>query len=127
MAFWSTFPSGSFFWQGPVLMGLYLIITSYLISKKGLPGQAQGVSANMWALLRSSFTIMMPLIIILGIVWESTPTEAKSWQSSMPFVGLYLREFIGKMFRGLQDSMISSSYIMIILASSGCSAGSSRP
>jgi tripartite ATP-independent transporter DctM subunit len=119
---------GKLFLAGAVpgfLMGLYLIITSYLISKKrNFPARPKATFHQMvWALLRSSFAIMMPLIIILGIVLGIvTPTEAGVVAVFYAlFVGLFVyRELhwmeLPNIFR---DSMISSSYIMIILASSG--------
>jgi tripartite ATP-independent transporter DctM subunit len=119
---------GKLFLAGAVpgfLMGLYLIITSYLISKKrGFPARSRATFQEMvWALLRSSFAIMMPLIIILGIVLGIvTPTEAGVVAVFYALlVGLFIyRELhwkdVPKIFR---ESMISSSYIMIILASSG--------
>jgi tripartite ATP-independent transporter DctM subunit len=119
---------GKLFLAGAVpgfLMGLYLIITSYLISKKrNFPARPRATFQQMvLALLRSSFAIMMPLIIILGIVMGIvTPTEAGVVAVFYAlFVGLFVyRELhwkdVPKIFK---DSMISSSYIMIILASSG--------
>lgn len=119
---------GKLFLAGAVpgfLMGLYLIVTSYLISKKrNFPARSRATLKQMlWALFRSSFAIMMPLIIIFGIVLGIvTPTEAGVVAVFYAlFVGLFLyRELhwkdIPKIFR---ESMISSSYIMIILAGSG--------
>jgi len=119
---------GKLFLAGAVpgfLMGLYLIITSYLISKKrDFPARPRATFPQMvWALLRSSFAIMMPLIIILGIVLGIvTPTEAGVVAVFYAlFVGIFIyRELSWKDVPGIfKDSMISSSYIMIILASSG--------
>jgi tripartite ATP-independent transporter DctM subunit len=119
---------GKLFLAGAVpgfLMGLYLIITSYLISKKrNFPARPRATFQEiLWALLRSSFAIMMPLIIILGIVLGIvTPTEAGVVAVFYAlFVGLFVyRELHWKdVPRIFRDSMISSSYIMIILASSG--------
>jgi tripartite ATP-independent transporter DctM subunit len=119
---------GKLFLAGAVpgfLMGLYLIITSYLISKKrNFPARPRATFQQMvLALLRSSFAIMMPLIIILGIVMGIvTPTEAGVVAVFYAlFVGLFVyRELHWKdVTRIFKDSMISSSYIMIILASSG--------
>ncbi len=119
---------GKLFLAGAVpgfLMGLYLIITSYLISKKrDFPARPRATFPQMvWALLRSSFAIMMPLIIILGIVLGIvTPTEAGVVAVFYAlFVGIFIyRELNWKDVPGIfKDSMISSSYIMIILASSG--------
>jgi tripartite ATP-independent transporter DctM subunit len=119
---------GKLFLAGAVpgfLMGLYLIITSYLISKKrNFPARPRATLQQMaLALVRSSFAIMMPLIIILGIVLGVvTPTEAGVVAVFYAlFVGLFIyRELhwkdVPKIFK---DSMIGSSYIMIILASSG--------
>jgi TRAP-type C4-dicarboxylate transport system permease large subunit len=95
---------GKLFLAGAVpgfLMGLYMIVTSYVISKKrNFPARPRATFRQMvLALFRSSFALMMPLIIILGIVMGIvTPTEAG-------VVAVF--------------SMINSSYIMIILASSG--------
>jgi tripartite ATP-independent transporter DctM subunit len=119
---------GKLFLAGAVpgfLMGLYLIITSYLISKKrNFPARPRATFHQMvWALFRSSFAIMMPLIIILGIVLGIvTPTEAGVVAVFYAlFVGLFVyRELHWKEIPGIfTESMISSSYIMIILASSG--------
>jgi tripartite ATP-independent transporter DctM subunit len=119
---------GKLFLAGAVpgfLMGLYLIITSYLISKKrDFPSRPRATFPEMvWALLRSSFAIMMPLIIILGIVMGIvTPTEAGVVAVFYAlFVGLFIyRELLWEdVPRIFTESMISSSYIMIILASSG--------
>ncbi len=119
---------GKLFLAGAVpgfLMGLYLIVTSYLISKKrGFPARPKATFQQMlWALLRSSFAIMMPLIIILGIVLGIvTPTEAGVVAVFYAlFVGIFIyRELNWKdVPRIFKDSMINSSYIMIILASSG--------
>jgi tripartite ATP-independent transporter DctM subunit len=119
---------GKLFLAGAVpgfLMGLYLIVTSYLISKKrNFPARPRATLQQMaLALVRSSFAIMMPLIIILGIVLGVvTPTEAGVVAVFYAlFVGLFIyRELhwkdVPKIFK---DSMIGSSYIMIILASSG--------
>jgi tripartite ATP-independent transporter DctM subunit len=119
---------GKLFLGGAVpgfLMGLYLIIASYLISKKrNFPARPRATFQQMlWALLRSSFAIMMPLIIILGIVLGIvTPTEAGV---VAVFYGLFVGLFVYRELhwkdvpRIFRDSMISSSYIMIILASSG--------
>ena len=119
---------GKLFLAGAVpgfLMGLYLIVTSYVISKKrNFPARCRATFQQMlWALFRSSFAIMMPLIIILGIVLGIvTPTEAGVVAVFYALcVGLFVyRELhwkdIPRIFR---ESMISSSYIMIILASSG--------
>ncbi len=119
---------GKLFLAGAVpgfLMGLYLIVTSYVISKKrNFPARPRATFQQMvWALLRSSFAIMMPLIIILGIVLGIvTPTEAGVVAVFYAlFVGIFVyRELNWKdVPRIFKDSMISSSYIMIILASSG--------
>jgi len=119
---------GKLFLAGAVpgfLMGLYLIVTSYLISKKrGFPARPKATFQQMlWALLRSSFAIMMPLIIILGIVLGIvTPTEAGVVAVFYAlFVGIFIYAELNwkDVPRIFKDSMISSSYIMIILASSG--------
>jgi tripartite ATP-independent transporter DctM subunit len=119
---------GKLFLAGAVpgfLMGLYLIIASYVISKtRDFPARPRATFREMvLALLRSSFAIMMPLIIILGIVLGIvTPTEAGVVAVFYAlFVGVFVyRELHWKdVPRIFKDSMISSSYIMIILASSG--------
>ncbi|MBP1739652.1 MAG: hypothetical protein H6Q48_1945, partial [Deltaproteobacteria bacterium] len=88
---------GKLFLAGAVpgfLMGLYLIITSYVISKKrNFPARPRATFHEMvWALFRSSFAIMMPVIIILGIVMGIvTPTEAGVVAVFYAlFVGLFL-------------------------------------
>lgn len=107
------------------IMGFYLIITSYFISKKrGFPARPRVAFRQMiWIVLRSSFALVMPLIIILGIVsGVVTPTEAGVIAAFYALVvGLFIyRELkwrdIPKVFK---ESMINSAYIMIILASSG--------
>jgi tripartite ATP-independent transporter DctM subunit len=107
------------------IMGLYLIVTSYVISKRrGFPARPRAtIREILWTFLSSSFALVMPLIIILGIVLGVvTPTEAGVVAVFYAlFVGLFIyRELkwrdIPKIFK---ESMINSSYIMIILASSG--------
>jgi tripartite ATP-independent transporter DctM subunit len=107
------------------LMGLYLIVMSHLISKKrNFPARPRApLRKVIWTFLTSSFALVMPLIIVLGIVFGVvTPTEAgvvAVFYALM--VGLFIYrelhwEDIPKIFK---ESMINSSYIMMILASSG--------
>jgi len=119
---------GKLFLAGAVpgfLMGLYLIVASYLISKKrNLPARPRATFKQMaWGFLRSFFAIMMPIIIILGIVLGIvTPTEAGVIAVFYALlVGLFVyRELQWKEVPGIfKESMISASYIMVILASSG--------
>jgi tripartite ATP-independent transporter DctM subunit len=119
---------GKLFLAGAVpgfLMGLYMIVTSYVISKKrNFPARPRATFRQMvLALFRSSFALMMPLIIILGIVMGIvTPTEAGVVAVFYAlFVGLFIyKELHWKdVPRIFRESMINSSYIMIILASSG--------
>lgn len=108
-----------------IIMGLYLVVASYFISKKrGFPARSRATIPQMlWTFLSSSFALVMPLIIVLGIVLGVvTPTEAGV---VAVFYGLVVGLFVYRELkwkdipRIFKESMISSSYIMIILASSG--------
>jgi len=108
-----------------ILMGLFLIVASYFISKKrNFPARQRATFRQIiWTFLNSSFALIMPLIIIFGIVLGVvTPTEAGV---VAVFYALVVGLFIYKELkwrdipRIFKESMIGSSYIMIILASSG--------
>ena len=108
-----------------VIMGLYLIIASYYISKKrGFPKRPRAtVRQIVSTFLSTFFALVMPLVIVLGILTGVvTPTEAGVVAVFYALVvGLFVyRELKWKDIPGIfRESMISSSYIMIILASSG--------
>lgn len=108
-----------------VIMGLYLIVTSYFISKKrGFPKRPKATAREIVGTFFSAFfALVMPLIIVLGILTGVvTPTEAGVVAVFYALVvGLFIyRELKWKDIPGIfKESMISSSYIMIILASSG--------
>ncbi len=107
------------------IMGLYLIVASYFISKKrNFPARQRATFRQIvWTFLSSSFALVMPLIIIFGIVLGVvTPTEAGVVAVFYALVvGLFIyRELKWKDIpRIFKESMISSAYIMIILAASG--------
>jgi len=107
------------------LMGLYLIVTSYFISKKrNYPARPRASLKEVFsALISSTFALMTPLIIILGIVLGVvTPTEAGVLAVFYALItGLFIyRELKWRdVFLIFKNSMIESSYIMIILAASG--------
>jgi tripartite ATP-independent transporter DctM subunit len=108
-----------------ILMGMYLVVASFLISKRRkFPTRPRATLRQVIrAFFGSSFALIMPLIIIFGIVFGVvTPTEAGVLAVFYALVvGLFLykdlkwRDLLG-IFR---ESMINSSYIMIILASAG--------
>jgi tripartite ATP-independent transporter DctM subunit len=108
-----------------IIMGLYLIITSYLISKKrDYPARPRARFRQMIStLLNSIFALIMPMIIVLGIVLGVvTPTEAGVLAVFYALVvGLFIyRELKWKDIpRIFKESIINSAYIMIIIASSG--------
>jgi tripartite ATP-independent transporter DctM subunit len=108
-----------------VIMGLYLIVASYLISKKrNYPAsKRETVVEVIRSFLNSFFAIVMPLIIVLGIVFGVvTPTEAGVVAVFYALVvGLFIyKELKWKDIPGiLLNSFKASSYVMIILAASG--------
>lgn len=108
-----------------VLMGLYLIAASYIISKRrGYPARPR---ASISQVLKSAFdaaaALMMPLIIIVGIVSGLvTPTEAGVLAVAYALViGLFVyRELKFKDLLGyFSRSVISSAYVMAIIAGAG--------
>ncbi len=107
------------------LMGLYLIVASYIISKRRrYPARPR---ASLKQMLKSAVAaacaLVMPLIIIIGIVSGLvTPTEAGVLAVAYALVvGLFVyRELSFKdLPRYFARSMISSAYVMIIIASAG--------
>jgi C4-dicarboxylate transporter DctM subunit len=75
------------------IMGLYLIVVSYFISKKrNFPARQRATFLQIIStFLGSSFALVMPLIIIFGIVLGVvTPTEAGVAPSSMPSLSVFI-------------------------------------
>lgn len=108
-----------------IVMGLYLIIASYLISRKrNYPAKPRATFRQIvWTFLNSFFALVMPLIIILGIILGIvTPTEAGA---IAVFYGLLVGLFVYRELkwkeipRIFKESIKNSSYVMIILAASG--------
>jgi len=107
------------------LMGLYLITASYIISKRrNYPARARASLSQMAAsALDAGLALIMPLIIIVGIVSGLvTPTEAGVLAVAYALViGLFFyRELHWRdLPRCFARSMISSAYVMAIIASAG--------
>jgi tripartite ATP-independent transporter DctM subunit len=107
------------------MVGVYLLIASYLISRKrNYPAHPRiPISKMLSALLDAGFALIMPLIIIGGIVsGVATPTEAGVLAVAYALaVGLFwYRELSFKSLPMLfARSMISSAHIMAIIASAG--------
>jgi tripartite ATP-independent transporter DctM subunit len=108
-----------------VLMGLYLIAASYLISRRrGYPARPR---ASLNQVLRSAMdaapALIMPLIIIGGIIaGVVTPTEAGALAVAYALVvGLFVyreikpAELLGQFTR----SMLASAHVLAIIASAG--------
>jgi len=108
-----------------IIMGIYLIIAGYLISRKRhYPTKRRATLRQVIrTFLNTSFALAMPLIIILGILLGVvTPTEAGVLAVFYALlVGLFVyRELRWKdLPRIFRESVKSSSYIMIILGTSG--------
>jgi len=119
---------GRLFLAGAVpgaLMGIYLIVASYIISRKrNYPARPR---AGWATLLKTTFdaaaALVMPLIIVVGIVSGLvTPTEAGALAVVYALViGLFVyreirfRDLLGYFSR----SMLAAGYVMIIIASAG--------
>jgi len=119
---------GKLFLAGAIpgfLIGFFLLIASFLISKKrNFPARARApFKVVMKSLVDAIFAIFMPLIIVVGIVSGIvTPTEAGVLAVVYSlFVGIVIyRELAIKDLPGIfSKSMVSSGYIMIIIASAG--------
>ncbi len=119
---------GRLFLAGAVpgaLMGLYLILASYVISKRRhYPARQRATIRQM---IRSAFdavpALVMPLIIVVGIVSGAvTPTEAGVLAVAYAlFIGLFVyRELRWRDLPGyFSRSMLASAYVMAIIASAG--------
>lgn len=107
------------------LMGLYLLVASFLVSKKrGYPAHPRiSLKEMLRATLDSILALIMPLIIVGGIVSGIvTPTEAGALAVAYALViGLLIyRELNFRNLPGLfGESIISSGYVMAIIASAG--------
>lgn len=119
---------GKLFLAGAIpgfLIGFFLLITSFLISKKrNFPARERApFKIVIRSLLDAIFAVFMPLIIVVGIVSGIvTPTEAGVLAVVYSlFVGIVIyRELAIKDLPGIfSKSMVSSGYIMIIIASAG--------
>ena len=107
------------------LMGIYLIAASYVISRKrNYPARPRaGLKKVVKSTLDAAAALVMPLIIVVGIVSGIvTPTEAGVLAVAYALViGLFIyrelnwRELPGHFAR----SMLSSAYVMAIIASAG--------
>jgi C4-dicarboxylate transporter DctM subunit len=107
------------------LMGLYLIAASYIISKRrGFPARPR---VSLKTMLKTTadavLALIMPLIIVLGIISGLvTPTEAGALAVAYALVvGLFIyKEIKWKDLLGcFAHSMISSAYVMAIVATAG--------
>ena len=119
---------GALFLAGAIpgaLMGLYLIIASYIISKRrNYPARPKaGLKKILQTAADAAAALVMPIIIVVGIVSGIvTPTEAGALAVAYALViGLFVyRELKFKdLLSILSRSMVSSSYVMIIIASAG--------
>ena len=119
---------GRLFLAGAVpgaLMGFYLIAASYVLSRKrNYPARPKaGLKKVVHSTLDAAAALVMPLIIVVGIVSGIvTPTEAGVLAVAYALViGLFVyrelnwRELPGHFGR----SMLSSAYVMAIIASAG--------
>jgi tripartite ATP-independent transporter DctM subunit len=108
-----------------IMVGFYLLVASYLISRKrNYPAHPRvSLRKMLRAFLDAGFALIMPLIIIGGIVGGVvTPTEAGVLAVAYAIViGLFWYRELS--FRNLPmifaRSMISSSQVMAIIASAG--------
>jgi tripartite ATP-independent transporter DctM subunit len=107
------------------LMGLYLLVTSYLISKKrGYPARPRMALKQMAkATLDAVPALIMPLIIIGGIVSGIvTPTEAGVLAVAYALVisiFFYKKISYKDLPRLFAKSMLSSAHVMAIIATAG--------
>ena len=119
---------GKLFLAGAIpgaLMGLYLIAASAIVSKRrNYPARPRAsLRTMMVSALDAAAALIMPLIIIVGIVSGIvTPTEAGVLAVAYALIiGLFVykelkwRDLIAQFAR----SMLSSAYIMAIIASAG--------
>lgn len=108
-----------------LIMGLYLLITSYFISRKRMfPARPRvGFETMLKSMVDAGFALLMPLIIVGGIVsGVVTATEAGVLAVAYALlVGLvvYRELSIKNLYRIFSRSMLSSAYIMAIIASAG--------
>lgn len=108
-----------------ILVGFYLLVASYLISRKrNYPAHPRvSLRKMLRAFLDAGFALIMPLIIIGGIVsGVVTPTEAGVLAVAYAIViGLFwYRELSFKSLPMLfARSMVSSCHVMAIIASAG--------
>ena len=119
---------GSLFLAGAIpgaLMGAYLVVASYIISRKrNYPARPRVKLVQMFKTAgNAAAALVMPMIIVVGIVSGLvTPTEAGALAVAYALViGLFVyRELkFRKLFQYFARSMIASSYVMIIIASAG--------
>ena len=119
---------GRLFLAGAVpgaIMGLYLIAASYIISRRrGYPARPRvGLRMMIKTALDAAAALVMPLIIVVGIVSGIvTPTEAGVLAVAYALViGLFVyRELrFRDLPRYFARSMLSSAYVMAIIAAAG--------
>lgn len=107
------------------IMGLYLIAASYIISRRrSYPARSRvGLRKMIKTALDAAAALVMPLIIVVGIVSGIvTPTEAGVLAVAYALViGLFVyRELrFRDLPRYFARSMLSSAYVMAIIASAG--------
>jgi tripartite ATP-independent transporter DctM subunit len=108
-----------------VMVGVYLLAASYFISKKrAFPARPRTpVRSMLRSMLDAAFALFMPIIIVVGIVSGLvTPTEAGILAVAYALiVGLvvYRKLKLRDLPRIFIRSMLSSAYIMAIIACAG--------
>jgi len=107
------------------LMGLYLIAASYILSRRrGYPARPRASLRQMVkSALDAAAALVMPLIIVVGIVSGMvTPTEAGVLAVAYALViGLFVYRELNwrELPRYFARSVISSAYVMAIIAAAG--------
>ena len=108
-----------------ILVGVYLLVASYIISKRrGFPARPRAPVRLMFkSMIDAGFALLMPIIIVVGIVSGLvTPTEAGILAVAyalMVGLGVYRELKIRDLPRIFSRSMLSSAYIMAIIAGAG--------
>lgn len=108
-----------------LIVGLYLLVASYVISKRRrFPARPRaGIGTMLKSTVDAAFALFMPLIIVGGIVsGVVTPTEAGVLAVAYSLiVGIVIYRELGikNLPRIFSKSMLSSAYIMAIIASAG--------
>ena len=108
-----------------LLMGIYLIAASYIISRRrNYPAQKRMPLRDVAkSALDAAAALVMPLIIVVGIVSGLvTPTEAGVLAVVYAlFIGLFVYKELRlkDLVRHFSRSMLSSAYVMIIVSGAG--------